>query len=207
MKVSVSILNKQNDLVNTIKKINNSKASFIHIDVLDNTYIDIKSFDISDFIDIEKVKKIDVHLMSNDVIKRVDEYKKISPEYIIFHYEVGNTLEYINYIKKNNIKVGLAINPETKIDDIKEYLNYIDLILVMGVNPGKSGQKYIDKVDEKIKLLYKLKKDYNFLISVDGGINDITIKNIRDYIDIAVSGSYITNSDNYDNQIDKLIGE
>lgn len=204
MKVSVSILSKKDKIKETIEKINNTTADFIHLDVLDNSYIDEYSFSINDFKDINISKKLDVHLMSSNLDERIEEYSSLNPEYITIHYEVGNVDKYINLIKEKNIKVGLAINPETSIDEIKSYLDKIDMLLIMGVHPGKGGQAYITSIDEKIKEAYSLKESYNYLISVDGGINNETIKNIEDYIDIAVSGNYITSSLDYDEKIMSL---
>ena len=142
--------------------------------------------------------------MSNNVINLVDEYIKLNPSIITFHYEVGNTYDYIKYIKEKNIKVGLAINPDTPIDNIIDFLPLIDYLLIMSVVPGKGGQEFIKDVIEKVKKAKLLKSEYNYLIGIDGGINNETIKDIKDYVDIVVSGSYITKG-NYDEKIRELI--
>ena len=106
--------------------------------------------------------------MVSDVYKYIDEYQELKPEFITFHYEVDlDIMEVINYIKKYNIKVGLAIKPNTKINEIIPYLPFIDLILVMSVEPGEGGQQFIIDSINKIKELKELKGD--FLIEIDGG--------------------------------------
>ena len=107
----------------------------------------------------------------------------------------------VKLIKSKNCKVGLSIKPNTKIDEIINYLDKIDLVLVMSVEPGYGGQSYID-ISDKLEYLRKLQNDYNFVIEVDGGINDTNISSID--TDIAVVGSFITSSDNYQEQINIL---
>lgn len=121
-------------------------------------------------------------------------YSLLNPKYIIFHLEVGNTLELINYIKNKNIKVGLAINPNTNINELKPFLDKIDLVLVMSVIPGKGGQSFIESSLDKIKQIRKLNS--NIIISVDGGINNTNIQKIKEAgASMCVVGSYITNND------------
>ena len=108
----------------------------------------------------------------------------------------------INYIKKQNIKVGISIKPKTDVNFILPYLKYIDLVLVMTVEPGFGGQKFIEDVIPKVNKLNELKKENNFIIEVDGGINNDTISKVNS--DIYVVGSYITNSHDYQKQIDSL---
>ena len=116
MKVSVSVLKEKNNVKEVIKKLNDSKCDFIHLDILDNSFVNEKSFDISMFNDIEFNKKLDVHLMSSNLDTQIKNFSKLNPEYIIIHEEVGNTLKYINQIKKYGIKAGITINPETDIE-------------------------------------------------------------------------------------------
>ena len=205
--ISVSILSKKDDYVDSINEINNSDADFLHLDIMDNTFTDSISFDYDDSkkISILNNKKLDVHIMSNDLDNVLKDYIKLKPDIISFHFEATNKIKkYIDLIKKYNIKAGIAINPDTNVSDIYPYLNDIDVVLVMGVYAGKGGQKYIENTTEKLKLLKKLKDNYNYLIAVDGGINDIIVKEIKRYTDIIVCGSYITNSDDYKEKINKL---
>ena len=111
-------------------------------------------------------------------------------------------MELIEYIKSFGIKVGLSINPHTHVRELLPYLPYIDLVLIMSVEPGLGGQTFIESSLEKIEFLNKIKKDYNYVIEVDGGINDKNIHSIHSDIDVV--GSYITNSENYEQQIKNL---
>lgn len=206
MKVSVSILSEKDDFISAIKKIDNTDADFIHLDIMDFTFTDNSSFKIGDLKNINSYtnKDLDVHLMSTNLDKLIDDYSRLNPKYITFHVEVGNTIKYINMIKSKGIKVGLAINPETDIEDVYPYLELVDLILVMSVKPGKGGQKFMENTICKMQELKEIKPDYNFVIEVDGGVNADTIKYINNYVDIVVSGSYIFNSNDCNESICKL---
>ena len=132
----------------------------------------------------------------------IKDYVKLNPYNITFHLEASNNInEIIDYIHSHNIKCGLAINPETNIDELKPYLDKIDTVLVMSVHPGKGGQTFIMDTITKIKELSKYK--VNFVIEVDGGINKDSVKYLNN-VDIVVSGSYICESDNYEENILKL---
>lgn len=200
--ISVSILGIKENKINNYKKIDNTSCDLIHLDVMDGQFVENKiDFDFN----YNFNKKIDIHLMVNNVKEYVEKYKILNPSYITFHIETGNTDELIKIIKENNIKVGISIKPNTDINILNKYLPYIDLVLVMSVEPGKGGQKFIENSTNRIKYLKKLreKNNYNYLIEVDGGINIDTIDLVSD-ADIKVVGSYITNSDNYEEKIVKL---
>ena len=120
-------------------------------------------------------------------------------EYITFHYEINKNINrVINAIKKRGYKVGMAINPSTKASDITKYIDKIDMILVMSVEPGKGGQKFINNTIDKIKEIRNL--NFNKVISVDGGINNVVAEAL-DHADILVVGSYITSCNSY---VDKV---
>lgn len=204
MKVSVSILKEKENYLDVIEKLNNSKADYIHIDVLDNTFIKTSSFDIDDFKNIKFNKKLDIHLMSSNLEKQINDFSLLNPEYISIHEEVGDTLKYLNKIKNKGIKAGIVINPETDIEKVYSYLEIVDLILIMSVNPGKGGQEFMTSVIGKMQKLKEIQDRYNYVIEVDGGINNDTIKYVSNYVDIAVSGSYITDSIDYDKNIENL---
>lgn len=197
--LAVSILGIKENLEENIKKLNNLNIDYFHIDVMDGKFVKNKTWEYNY---IEKVLEKttipkDVHLMVSDIKKYVDEYSKIDPEIITFHYEATEQpKEIIDYIKEKNIKVGLSIKPETEIKKIVHLLKNIDLILVMSVEPGMGGQKYIENSTNKINELYEIKKqnNYKYLIEVDGGINNITKEKAKS-ADILVVGSYITNND------------
>ena len=205
--ISVSILSKKDDYINTIEKINKTNVDYLHLDIMDNTFTKTSSFTKDEIKKISKInnKKLDIHLMSNDLDNWIDECIKLHPDIISIHFEaLDNIDKYSKKIKKNNILVGLAINPDTKISKIYEYLDKVDIILVMGVYAGKAGQKYIESTTEKLIELKNLKDKYNYMIEIDGGINNETIKKVKNYTDIVVSGSFITNNENYQEKINEL---
>ena len=164
-------------------------------------YEEIKSY----LSDTKKPK--DIHLMVNNPKKYIKQYISLKPEIITFHYEAtNNPLELIKYIQKYNIKAGISIKPNTKVEVLKDILKYVDLVLVMSVEPGAGGQSYIENSTNKINELKELKEknNYNYLIEVDGGINDITKEKAKN-TDILVVGSFITKG-NYKEQIEKIQG-
>ena len=194
MKVSVSILSA-NEIGKCISKLEKTKTDYIHLDIMDGKFVPNKTWHLDDLSKhLKKTKKpLDVHLMVEDVINYINEFSFINPEYITFHVEATNDVyNTINYIKNLGIKVGLSIKPNTDIEVLYPYLKDIDLVLVMSVEPGMGGQKFIASSTERINLLSKYRKDNNldYIISVDGGINDDTIKLVRN-ADMVVSGNYI----------------
>ena len=195
MKISASFLTIDN--IDNVNKLVKCDIDYLHLDIMDGIFVDNKN----EVLEVPHIKPLDIHLMVSDVYKYIDKYKTLNPLYITFHYETGaDILSVINYIKKFNIKVGLSIKPSTKVEEIIPYLPYLDLVLVMSVEPGKGGQSFIMNSVDKIKKLKELKGDY--VIEVDGGINDNTIKYVNN-ADIVVVGSYIT-SGNYEERIKNL---
>lgn len=195
MKISASFLTIDN--IDNVNKLVDCDIDYLHLDIMDGIFVNNKN----EAINITNKKPLDVHLMVNDVYKYIDIYKNLNPLFITFHYEaVTDILEVVNYIKKFNIKVGLSIKPSTKVEEIIPYLPYLDLVLVMSVEPGQGGQSFIMDTVDKIKKLKELKG--NYLIEVDGGINDNTINLVND-ADIIVVGSYITSGD-YEERIRNL---
>ena len=195
MKISASFLTIDN--IDNVDKLADCDIDYLHLDIMDGIFVNNKN----EVTNISNKKPLDVHLMVNDVYKYIDQYAKLNPLFITFHYEVNDSIiDVINYIKKFNIKVGLSIKPSTKVEQIIPYLPYLDLVLVMSVEPGAGGQTFIMDTVDKIKKLKELKG--NYLIEVDGGINDNTINLVSD-ADIIVVGSYIT-SGNYEERIKKL---
>ena len=210
MELSVSILGIKNETKEKINELNKLKVDYLHIDVMDGKFVPNKNNDYELLNESlkENKKNLDVHLMVEDVYEYVIKYKELNPSYITFHYEINDNINrIIKLIKDNNIKVGISIKPSTDVALLIPYLDKIDLVLIMTVEPGFGGQKFID-MSEKIKDLIQLRKNYNysFKIEVDGGINNETIKQVED-VDIIVVGSFITSSNDYENQINKLIGD
>ena len=207
LKISASFLNIKDPICEEVTKLSNLDIDYIHLDVMDGIFVENKTYTYEEFYNIVKFsnKPKDIHLMVSDVKKYIDEFSKMNPAFITFHYEaVSEVSSVINYIKKLGVKVGMSIKPSTDVKEIAEYLNYIDLILVMSVEPGQGGQVFIEDSIKKIDQLYYLreKNNYKYLIEVDGGINDITIKKCNK-ADIAVVGSFITKQD-YKIAIEKL---
>lgn len=204
MKISGSILSMKEKTKDNLTLFEKSGVDMTHLDVMDGIFVSNVSLPIEEVKEIVNNFTYDVHLMVKDVKKYIDDFIKINPHNITFHYEVGNTLELINYLKKQNIKVGLAVNPNTKVEEIFPYLKDIDIALIMSVEPGIGGQEFIQSTIYKIEELYEYRKANNlsFLIEVDGGVNDKTIRLI-DKADIAVVGSYITSSD-YQERVENI---
>lgn len=202
--LSVSILGIKENIKDNIKKLDDLNIDYFHIDIMDGIFVPNKTWEydeISKYLENTKQKK-DVHLMVKNIKKYIDEFIKLKPEIITFHYEaINNPQEIIEYIKKQNIKAGISIKPETEVKNIKSLLKYVDLVLVMSVEPGKGGQQYIENSTNKINELKQLKEEnkYNYLIEVDGGINNETKAKAKN-ADILVVGSYITNN-NYEEKV------
>lgn len=170
-------------------------TDYVHFDIMDGKFTENET-DLNEILnntrDVTKDK--DVHLMVMDIKKYVDLVKHINPKFITFHLGATDKVdESINYIKDNQVKVGLAINPKTNVESLLPYLHKIDLVLVMSVQAGKGGQAFID-ISSKINYLieYREKHHLNYLIEVDGGIKPEVIDKVKD-VDIIVVGSFITN--------------
>ena len=211
MKVSVSFLKGNDDRETMIKKIDESTADYIHVDMMDGIFCGEYNFNPQDLKKLTKNtnKKLDVHIMVCSPNKYVRDIAKIpNVEYLTIHYESHRRpIDVINMIRHTNMKVGIAINPETKVSHIVPLLNHIDQVLVMSVHPGKGGQKFMKEVLYKIETLKELREQngYHYIISVDGGVNGDTIKLCKDAgVDMVVSGSYICSSEDYNEKIDTL---
>ncbi len=207
--ISVSFLTSK-DIPKTLKKLNDTNAEFIHLDVMDGKYVNNKTLPFSEMKHIYEFtdKRLDVHLMVESPSKYIKNYASLNTEYISIHLDTKeDLLANLKLIKSYGIKAGIAINPDEEVSLLIPYLPYIDLILVMGVNPGMGGQKFISKTIDKLKELRVLKKEYpnfKFKVSVDGGVNDVVASKIINYTDILVSGSYVLDSDDYQKQINSL---
>ena len=201
MMVSASILSIKDNLELSIKELSKTPIDFIHLDIMDGKFVSNTTYSIDDARKIiDNSKKLDVHLMVNDIEKYVLDFSTLNPEFITFHYEATSNIKYyIDFIKSLSIKVGIAINPETDVKVLDEYLKDIDLVLIMSVKPGAGGQKFIPSSIDKVKYLMEMKKNnnYSYLVSIDGGVNSDTIKDIN--TDIVVVGSFLTNGNYLDN--------
>ena len=192
MELSISILNAV-DRSNIIKILNDTNVSYIHMDVMDGKFVSNKNITVSELpklIDNVK-KKIDIHFMVSNPDKYIEKICYYSIEYITIHYEIKNLEDYIDKIKNYGFKVGIAIKPETDIEKIYYLLDKVNLVLIMSVEPGKSGQKFINVSDKINKLKQEIiNRKLNVKISVDGGINEEVLTYVKE-ADILVSSSFI----------------
>lgn len=208
MKVNVSILSNTLKPLDIVKELDKTNADAIHIDIMDGKFVDNKTWTTSEIIKLTKYSNLplDVHLMVNNPSKYIEDYAMLNTNNITFHYEaVKDVNKVINEIKDYGLKVGIAVNPDTDVKNIYDYLSDIDIVLIMSVYPGKSGQVFINETLDKIKELkdYIVNNNFKTLISVDGGINDETGKLCKEAgADVLVSASYIHND--IKNNIDKL---
>jgi len=207
MELSVSVLNAENRL-QMIKILNKTDISYIHIDVMDGIFVSQTSLPLEEIIELSNIsnKKLDVHLMVEDPISYIEQIKDLKNiEYITIHLEIDKDVkDILSKIKSYGYKTGLSIKPNTDVNALIPYLEDIDLILLMTVEPGLGGQPFIESSIEKIQDLKKLINNTNIKIEVDGGINNKTINKVKD-ANIAVVGSYITKSENPTEAINNLL--
>ena len=207
MKISASFLSSSNIPVD-LKRLNETDVDYIHVDVMDGKFVPNKTMPFSEMKNIYKYtdKRLDVHLMVEDPKKYIPLYAELNTEYITFHVELMDYIEEnLELIKSYGIKCGLAIKPSTPVKNLVPYLPLLDLILVMGVEPGQGGQSFIPETQHKLEEVRALLEAYHsdVMISVDGGIDDQTCKLCQD-CDILTSGSYIIRSESFQEQINKL---
>lgn len=216
MEISTSLLSvKKENIIQTIYNLEVAKTDYFHIDVMDGRFVENDTSETMriycEYLNQITNVPIDVHLMVTNVKEYIDSYSIFNPNIITFHYEACKDKEevnkYINQIKERDCKVGLAIKPNTQIEDIIEFLPKINLLLIMSVEPGEGGQEFINSALEKIKYA-KEKIDELSLdteIEVDGGINIENAKDVKEAgATIAVSGSAIINSKDYSYAIRKM---
>lgn len=216
VEVSTSILSvKKGEESATFFELEAAKTDYFHIDVMDGNFVEkntyAKMLGYAEY--IKRISNLpqDVHLMVKDVRTAVDDFLAVEPNIITFHYEACKDREevhkMIKYIKDNHCKVGLAIKPNTKVEEIYEFLPYIHTCLIMTVEPGKGGQKLIESTVEKVRELkkYITEKNIEIDIEVDGGINLRTATEVKDAgANILVSGSAILMANNFKTIIDEL---
>ena len=191
-KVAVSIHAEENFNPGIIQNLKN--LDYIHVDVSDGQLAPVTNLNLDVFCILNKMYKTPIiaHMMVNDPAFYLDKIHEFI-EIFTFHFEIKKDIhELINKIRVKKKSVGIAVSPDTLIEDVVPYLNLIDLILVMSVYPGGSGQKFIPHSIEKVNQLKKYKKNNRFLIDIDGGINTTNAKQLD--VDILSSTSTILNA-------------
>ena len=209
--ISVSILDCNfNDIENEITKINNSSCDYIHVDVMDGRFVPNIAFDDETIkkVNLYSTKKLDYHLMVKNPKDYITKCAKNNAEIISVHYEENDNVHNdLISIKNLGCKAGLAINPSTKITEVSKLFEYIDILLLMSVQPGKGGQNFLNSTFEKINDSKKLIDDMNYdvKIEIDGGIDNKVSRKLFDLgSNILVSGSYIIKNKNLNSAITSL---
>lgn len=195
-----------------IKTLDSCDVDFIHIDVMDGNFVPNISFGFPVIKSIRKYTKktFDVHLMIEDPSRYIEELVRCGADIITIHYETDRHIDRtLNYIKSFGIKAAVALNPGTPVMCIKNILGLVDMVVIMSVNPGYGGQKFIDYSLDKIKEVKELSKNINkdILIEVDGGISAGNIKNVVEAgANVIVAGSAVFKGNTIRENIDLLKG-
>lgn len=214
--ISISTLDiDEENAISTFYNVETAKVNYFHIDAMDGKFV--KNNNLNKMKDYALklhtiiMTPLDVHLMVEKPKDVFDDFIDQEPDRVTFHLEAcfnsNEVMKNIKYLIDNGIKVGIAINPDTEVEKVYEFLPYIHMVLIMTVVPGIGGQKLIPETIEKIKTLkqYCNSKDLDIDIEVDGGINDITAKDVIEAgANILVVGSYVWNSDNYSEAIKRI---
>ena len=206
--VSVSVLDvEEENAINVFYNIETAKIDYFHIDVMDGEFV--KKDNVLQMRDY--ALKITSVSMVNNPKEHLDYFIDLGVNRITFHYEACSNKDEIisiaKYLNENRVRVGIAVNPDTKIEEIFDVLPYIHMVLVMSVVPGKGGQKFIPETLDKVELLRKYceENDLDMDIEVDGGINKETGKEaVEAGANILVSGNYVLNADDYKEAINNL---
>ena len=183
------------------KLVNNSKADWFHLDIMDGVFVPNISYGMPVINAINKTatKTLDVHLMIVEPDRYIETFKNLGTDILTVHYEACTHLHRtLQNIKDNGMKAGVAINPHTSVSLLKDILLNVDLVLIMSVNPGFGGQSFIENTYKKIETLKKMREEIgsNFIIEVDGGVNSINAsKLIKSGADALVAGSFVFNSE------------
>ena len=206
MEVSTSFLSNK-DYKKTILELNETNTDYIHFDVMDGKFVDNKNLSVKEltmYLDLS-TKKNDIHFMVNDPLKYIENIYLYNIDYVTVHYEIKNLDKVIDKIKEYGLKVGVSLKPSTDVKEIFPYLDKINMVLIMSVVPGKSGQTFIEDSIDRVNELKEeiIKRKVSTKIEIDGGINDCVIDKLSN-VDIVVSASYILNDYDNINKIKKI---
>lgn len=196
-----------------VLEIEKGGAEFVHIDVMDGSFVPNISIGLPVIKSIRKITNLtfDVHLMIENPSKYIEDFIEAGADLITFHYEAETHIDRtINLIKSFGKKVGIAINPSTPVSILKYIIPNVDMVLIMSVNPGFGGQKFIGYAKEKIKEVKEIadKVNPNLLIQVDGGIDTTNIKEVADCgANVFVAGSAAFKNNDIENNIKELLKE
>ena len=209
--ISPSLLSANfNELGKDIEMINQSEADWFHLDVMDGVFVPNISFGFPIISHVNKLAKkpLDVHLMIVDPDRYIAEFKKVGAEYLTVHYEACNHLHRtLQNIKSEGMKAGVSLNPHTSVDLLEDTIEDIDLVLLMSVNPGFGGQKFIENTYRKIEKLRAMakKKNTELIIEVDGGVDASNAQKLVDCgADALVAGSFVFKSEDPSKTISNL---
>jgi len=195
---------------NEMKRIPNT-VNILHLDIMDGNFVNNISFGPVVVKHIRKYtdKLLDTHLMISDPDRYIDEFYKAGSDMISFHIEtVRNASKTIAHIKELQMKAGIALNPETPVEDVLPYLQEADYFLVMSVHPGFAGQKFIPEVLSKIEMLAQKREGDNYAIEIDGGINrETSLQAKKSGADWIVSGSYLFSSVDFNKRIEEMLND